>query len=297
MNNHHQFEKSTDQESDRQILLASPTTDAKTSSETQKVAAPSNVEGAVALFDKEAKKKTWRYLLCVSMGLPVILYPLYCMLFAFLDGPFLPWVDLSFLYALLIILGGLLGGALGYLGGKTMISRRQKEAAGMLVQQEAVEGIGPLMEVLEFQGGMSLWNRAQREQAVAALVRLLPRLRANESIHLTKLQRKMWYRAMSQYNLEFAQASLAALVQVGDRAAIPAVRRIALRFPVLAQEASVCLQALQDRTPQEANRLLRPAHAPGASSQTLLRPAGHVGESDSGLLLRPVQDIQGDQEK
>jgi hypothetical protein len=224
-------------------------------------------------------KKWWLcFAVLAGLLLPLVLLILYYGFFSF------PGLAAMVASALGVVIWAALAGTLN----------EYKRFARNLMQQEDIQSIGSLLEVLEFQGGLSLWSRDLRKEAVITLICLLPRLGASDYLLLTPSQRRIWYRALIRQNsLEFAAASLPALAQVGDRKAIPVVMRLAARYPGLRQEADACLEAIkQSEYGGTAERLLRAAPAPEDPAHTLLRSAGQNKDGNTSFLLRPAQQTQ-----
>lgn len=84
--------------------------------------------------------------------------------------------------------------------------------------------------------------------------------------------------ALGGRDADLILAILRALEQVGDEKALPAVERLVEIEPYhkVGRAAEACLPALRQRVEQArlAQTLLRPASAPNAPSEVLLRPAG-----------------------
>lgn len=87
------------------------------------------------------------------------------------------------------------------------------------------------------------------------------------------------YHAMHALSTLGSERALKSLQALARRGRSPAIREAARKNAGRLQE--VLAQAHQAET------LLRPAHAPGADPDTLLRPAPDVGQTDPELLLRP----------
>jgi hypothetical protein len=214
------------------------------------------------------------------------------------------WTGLVLACAALGVIGGILrewwhgfnlGGAYYFVGvaaGVALAStRRQKAAARLLAECDDLRAVGPLVGALERQ------DAGTRAAARTALVRQLPRLRPADAHLLDETQRACLHRALAGKDAELAHAILAALQQVGDARAIPAVEKLAAgkgaaaKDGKLRQEAIDCLPVLRERAEEERVRqtLLRPASEP-EGGDTLLRPAAGAGDVDEGVLLRPVDE-------
>ncbi|MCC6729089.1 MAG: hypothetical protein IT208_07100 [Chthonomonadales bacterium] len=178
-------------------------------------------------------------------------------------------------------------------------SRRYREMARRLAGWEDRRAVPELL------GLLAIEQRAVRGPVVAALVRLLPELRATDAPLLTGshhqriaaiLRARTSHRRWCGTDLKLA--ALRALEQVGDDRAAALVTeladgKVAGADPAVRAQAAASLPAV--RTAWERRRLgrtlLRAAAAPpGAAS--LLRPAGPAG-TPSGNLLRPGEPPRG----
>jgi hypothetical protein len=166
--------------------------------------------------------------------------------------------------------------------------RRDAKAIHTVAELDDIRSVGPLAEALE------LRNAGIQRIAEAALIRLLPRLRASDAGLLSAEQRSYLYRALNGKNEELILAILQALEQVGEGAAFPFVKRLAegkgraessIRVLKTAQE---CLPFLWQKAANEraSNELLRAGGRPDTPADILLRPAAGVADSAQDLLLR-----------
>ena len=146
----------------------------------------------------------------------------------------------------------------------------------------------------------------QRRAIHKALTLLLPQMKASEANLLTPLTRTRLYSWLS-LNLDgtFALycpidlriATLKALEQVGDAAAIPVVERLAkrkarTRSRTLVRQAAIdCLPMLRANCGEveAARTLLRASQPETTDPKTLLRPASGAGQTDNAELLRGAQ--------
>ena len=90
--------------------------------------------------------------------------------------------------------------------------RKRTARFAQLAQRDDIRVVGPLAEALRS------WDREAQEIAEAALIRLLPRLRAEHDVLLTPDQRKTLNRALRGRNELLALAILKALKHIGDSA-------------------------------------------------------------------------------
>ncbi len=193
---------------------------------------------------------------------------------------------------------GLLFGLLTVLG--TQLYRltlfgKHKALAKRLSQMDDVRFIGRLSELLG-------WPDADVQTlAIAALTRLLRRVKASDKVLHTAAQRANLYRYLTlshagQYS-DFLISTLKALEQVGDAAAVPYVVELANAQPNTAREQRVCdaaidcLPYLQQRAKmsESSNILLRASSAGTTGPDDLVRAASPATATDPGQLLRANQ--------
>lgn len=152
-----------------------------------------------------------------------------------------------------------------------------------------VHAIGPLLDLMESSQEMWEYDDPSRRAIKAALVRLLPRLRASDASWMTEAQRAALARTLYycthkkypwHYHPDLAVALLAALEQVGDSDALDYVRELAHMSPSKAdrrriQEAALsCIPFLQERAREKQ------------AVQTLLRASQE--SIDPNMLMRPL---------
>lgn len=183
------------------------------------------------------------------------------------------------------------------------ISQAQKNAAKKLAEFDDIRAVGFLVEALYYQ------DPGVREAAADRLTTLLPRLQASDAGLMTEEQRTALYKAITMPparrarsgDWAFVRAALRSLEQIGDERALPFVESLAGCTPRNAAQAEIvdaareCKPALLERIAQQraAMSLLRPAHAPASSGDTLLRATYGPGEADPALLLRPSEPDAG----
>jgi hypothetical protein len=176
------------------------------------------------------------------------------------------------------------------------LSGKQTEAARKLARHDDIRGVGPLAEALEWP------DPDVQSVATEALIRLLPRLQATDGALLTANQRANLYRKLRPYQhgaqTELQQAILRALEQIGDKEAIPSVRRLARGGALSPKQKQVrkaaqdCLPYLRTRAEQQrvSQTLLRASSATSAAPDILLRPADMGGGAAPEQLLRATTD-------
>ncbi|MDE2125440.1 MAG: hypothetical protein KGJ62_02500 [Armatimonadetes bacterium] len=181
------------------------------------------------------------------------------------------------------------GSMSGVLSGAVLFSQTHRSAIRALSDFDDIRVTGAVVEALQVP------DRDMYALASRALCRLLPRLRASDTGILNVEQRAILNRTLSRAakrRPELALAILAALSQVGDEKALPAVTALAalprgsrIRQEVVAA-AQQCLPLLQQRAiAQETDRhLLRPADNVGRED-SLLRAAAPTSADPTGLLL------------
>jgi hypothetical protein len=167
-----------------------------------------------------------------------------------------------------------------------------KVVARKLSKLDDVRCIGRLADALEWP------DMTVRHFAIAALTRLLPRVRASDNILQTPQQRanlaRMLVLSNARQHADLLVGILAALQQVGDASALPAVRQLAAAQPASIRERIVCdaardcLPYLQQRArlAQSSQTLLRASSAAETGSDTLVRPVVSLGLTDPEQLLR-----------
>jgi hypothetical protein len=169
---------------------------------------------------------------------------------------------------------------------------KHHKIARKLAALDDVHAIGRLVDALE-------WPDAGiRDTVIAALERLLPRLRASDAALLSAQQRTTLHRMLTMANVqtyeEFLINLLAALEQVGDRSAVPYVQELIATRPLTDGERRVrdaaieCLPFLEQNADQTHNiqTLLRAAAPSAPAPQQLLRPAAQASDVDAVNLLR-----------
>lgn len=130
-----------------------------------------------------------------------------------------------------------------------------------------------------------------RQSAAAALEETLPALTSEHYGLLDAQAVTNLGRALQEGEEALTARLLEALEKVGTSQAIPFVERETAKGPTQAirDQASRVLAVLEERRKLDRQRetLLRPATAPDAPSEVLLRPARDTGEINAQLLLRP----------
>jgi hypothetical protein len=142
-------------------------------------------------------------------------------------------------------------------------------------------------------------NESVRMIVTEALAQHLPKLKASDSSLLNTEQRDSIYRMLKMSNastyFSFIMATLAALEQVGDYAALPYVRELAETVPASGTQRKVCeaaqrclpfLEARADQTSM-SQTLLRGSSLTPAGQEALLRPASRSTDDGAEVLLRP----------
>ncbi len=181
---------------------------------------------------------------------------------------------------------GLLAASLAVIVTLLRLMANQKRAAEILARIDDVRAVPPLVEALPSDDGHI------RRLTQAALVRLLPQMRATDSALLSEGHHAILNRELMGRNGELVIAILRAYEQVGDSIDLLPVERLARRLTFAPRGSAVrdavesCLQYLRARARNESisHRLLHPADVPGPA-EALLRPAG-CGEANPRLLLR-----------
>jgi hypothetical protein len=171
------------------------------------------------------------------------------------------------------------------------LTPEQLRLAGKLASIDDVQAVGPLAE-------MTVWpDQRMKSMAMAALTRLLPRLKASDTQLLSPDQRTCLYESLRLENakrcLDYQIAVLTALQQVGDIKALPYVRALAgstahtVRERSVVKAANECLPFLElcARDNHHSQILLRAINSP-VPDANLVRPAGRYADDDPELLLR-----------
>jgi hypothetical protein len=162
--------------------------------------------------------------------------------------------------------------------------RKRTARFAQLAQRDDIRVVGPLAEALRS------WDGEAQAIAEAALIRLLPRLRAEHDVLLTPDQRKNLHRALRGKNESLSLAILKALRHIGDAESLICVTRMVYErsrsgIDSRLQEAAIdLLPELRERVEEqravatllrasEPSRLpdehLRPSDAPGVPLSTL----------------------------
>jgi hypothetical protein len=178
---------------------------------------------------------------------------------------------------------------------------RRQALTRLIFAIDDVRLIGPLVS----QGGPSL---CRSPRSCMSLIGLLPRLRSEDGYLLDARQRaalrcELPWRAgnpdLMDADADFVCAILAGLAGIEDTESLPVVARIAARearSPNMARvktEAERCRAVLQEcvERARHSSVLLRPAEAPTAAAETLLRAAASaVDEASDELLRASVQE-------
>ena len=167
---------------------------------------------------------------------------------------------------------------------------RQSDAARELASCDSIRAVGPLAEALDWP------DEALHRVTSSALIRLLPRLKASDASLLNAKQRAVLYKTLRPMNASRQSrllcAILAALEQVGDKSAIPAVSRLESMLAVTAGQRSVreaakrCLPYLSANAEnaRSSQTLLRASSASEVASDTLLRPSSNQDTPPEQLL-------------
>jgi hypothetical protein len=204
------------------------------------------------------------------------------------------WVMAGYVLFLIVLVALGAGGAVGSIGGLTSgigamfaASQLQKNTVPLLAEEDDIRIIGPMVDALGYN------DKDVPGIAEQALIRLLPKMQASDSILLNEEQRNALYKRLHGDPADLQIAILKALEQVGDSKALPHVQRLAreqaswARARRVKEAAEACLPFLLKRVEQEraAGTLLRATTA-DETSNALLRPAGG-GHTDTETLLRP----------
>ena len=175
-------------------------------------------------------------------------------------------------------------------------------AAATLTKVDDVRCVGALIDVWTPSGRVCYPGRI-REQARAALTRLLPRLQAEDAPQLKEAQRTLLRGVLASagqtyslqdFNPKFVVAILHCFAQIGDWKSLPQVQKLVTAenpspVRVAARECLPILEALAEKQ-KPGETLLRASSATEAASvspETLLRPAAPQKEVTPDTLLRP----------
>lgn len=175
------------------------------------------------------------------------------------------------------------------------LRKEDKEVVRKLAACEDKHAIAGLIQAMQWH------DRRLRRELRAALTRLLPTLQVSDAHLLSRSDRVALYALLTPQNArqqtDFVVAILAAIQQVGDSTAIPALERL-LRVPAsTAAETRVqervreCLPFLEVRENyRRASRTLLRASSPADPlPDTLLRPAAQEAAVKPEELLRPTE--------
>ncbi len=166
--------------------------------------------------------------------------------------------------------------------------RKRTARFAQLAQRDDIRVVGPLADALRS------WDGEAQKIAEAALIRLLPRLRAEHDILLSPDQRKSLHRSLRGKNEALALAILKALKHIGDAESLVCVTRMVYErsrsgIDSRLQEAAIeSLPALRERVEEQkaVATLLR------ASEPTRL-PDEHLRPSDApGVPLSSLRDSE-----
>jgi hypothetical protein len=195
----------------------------------------------------------------------------------------LQWRSGSLIAALLFTVGGIWFTQLH----RFALTPRQARMAGTLASVDDIQALGVLAE-------MTSWpDERIRSMAMAALERLLPRIKASDTQLLSPDQRSRLYPFLKLVNTrryaEFQVALLGALEQIGDTAALLYVRALAGERPMTTRQQRVIDAAIR------CLPFLEGCAQHNSSSQVLLRPVGErILEANLLRSAKPV-DIDPDQ--
>ncbi len=177
------------------------------------------------------------------------------------------------------------------------LTPQQSRLAAKMASVDDVQAVGPLAE-------MTSWPDDRiKSMALAALTRLLPRMKASDTQLLSPSQRAQLYHMLKLENAgrhsEYLVALLSALEQVGDTEALSYVRNLAastwhtLRERRVVEAANACLPFLEGCAQQnrQSQTLLR-AISETVPNEHLVRPAGWGNETDHELLVRVAAPVE-----
>jgi hypothetical protein len=176
---------------------------------------------------------------------------------------------------------------------KLALTPRQTMTASRLASVDDVQAVGPLAE-------MTTWPDDRiKSMAMAALTRLLPRMKSTDTQLLSTTQRALLYQSLrlsnARRNAEFLEALLHALEQVGDTEAIPYVRALAESQPTsmrqrrVVESARECLPFLEGCAQQNRNSQVLLLAATSDVEESLLRPAASTPLMSAELLVRAAK--------
>ena len=234
-----------------------------------------------AVDAESARRPAMRFAFLLASWGVMVPYALYQIVNQWREG-YIPGV-------LLALVGGILATQLY----RFTLTPQQIRLASKLGSVENVEAVGPLAEMLSWP------DERMKSMAIAALTRLLPRLKTSETHLLGPTQRCVLYDmlrlANARRHAEFQIALLKSLEQVGDLDAVPYVRSLAATNPATRQEqrvvaaAAECLPFLEGCAPQNrSSQILLRAATDEARDAALLRPGGRQTEPEPALLVRSV---------
>ena len=189
---------------------------------------------------------------------------------------------------------------LGYLfsiiSAALMISQRQKQVMMSLSYIEDKSLIGVLCEMSEMK------DIEIQCAARTSLMKILPKLNANDSELLDKFQRQLLINqlslkqfAISPAYIKFQCAVLKAYEQIGgaeEKAIVQELANSQTYAPSVRVAANSCLPYLDIRIAEERERhqLLRASSFTTLGTDELLRPVKGSADSEPETLLRPVQE-------
>lgn len=244
------------------------------------------VPALLAALEREAQtyKRSRRFYsgLSAIMGTVFALYIIVGLAKGFLHGNWEAFSDWSNMFLLFGVTGGTAG----------LVTQSHKNAVIKLVEFDDIRIVGPLFEAREKN------ESTLRYASEAALIRLLPHLKASDRHLLNTEQMACVNSALKSKNSEFVVAVLKALEQIGDDTHLETVERLATQeaknpFDEKVRDcAIVCLPYLRQRAENAvmAKILLR-ASAPDASPEMLLRPAAFIPDENPNELLRPENAV------
>jgi hypothetical protein len=179
------------------------------------------------------------------------------------------------------------------------LTEKHRMLAKKLAKLNDVRCIDRLTEALE-------WPDPNiRQYAIAALTRLLQRVRATDNVLRTPRQRGNLHRMLTPANAnrheKFMLAILKALEQVGDDTSVPPVKQLAEALATSPAQRRVCtaarecLPALQLRAAnhQSSHTLLRASSATSTAVEMLVRPANGAMITEQEQLLRAGPGTEG----
>ena len=144
--------------------------------------------------------------------------------------------------------------------------------------------VGPLVDALGFR------DEIIQQDARQGLVKLLPRLQADDAHLLNGEQRERLRQMLFTNHTELAVSILKAYEHIGDGAELEAVERLlqnAIWDVDVRDAAEACLPYLQGRAQQmQSSRTLLRASQHATTPDILLRPANSVQTEDETQLLR-----------